>query len=134
MRNLIIAVSLMTVLFLGSCTFKAKPILRGGYQSDKQKNGYAVVLSFQQDKSSFVEYIDNREVDRGTYEITKNNVYKIKSDKQNFNIKLSDDNSFKLIIKKINNGKPIQMKNVSDIPTGFLTKFDDIDEYKALLE
>lgn len=58
----------------------------------------------------------------------------MKSDKQHFEIALNDDNSFAIYVKKLNDGNPIQMKNVSDIPTVFLTKFDDVDEYKALLE
>jgi len=134
MRKIIAILYLVTVLLLGGCSSNVKPMLKGAYQSDKQQIGYAVLLSFQQDDKSFVEYIDNREVDRGIYEKKENNVYKIKSDKQSSEIVLNNDNSFEIIIKKLNNGKAIQMQNVGDPPTYFSTKFNDVDEYKALLD
>jgi len=126
--------SLIIILLLRGCTSTIKPTLKGSYQAEKDVNGYFIVISIQQQESSFVEYIDNREVDRGIYEESKNNVYKLKGDKQNFEITLNDDNSFEIIIKKLNNGKPIQMKNIDDTPTYFSTKFGDVDKYKALLD
>ncbi|MGK0467387.1 hypothetical protein [Clostridium sp.] len=98
-------------------------------------NGYFIVISIQQQENSFVEYIDNREVDRGNYEVSKNNVYKMKGDKQNFEITLNDDNSFEIIVEKLNDGKSIQMENIDDdIPIYFSTKFDDVDKYRSLLD
>lgn len=47
---------------------------------------------------------------------------------------LNDENSFEIVIKKINDGKPIQLKNLSDIPSEFSIKYDDADDYKALLD
>ena len=58
----------------------------------------------------------------------------MKGDKRNFEITLKDDNSFEIIVKKINSGKPIQMKSFKDIPMYFSTKFDDVDKYKSLLD
>ncbi len=52
---------------------------------------------------------------------------------RNFEITLSDDNSFDLIVKKLNNGNPIKMLNISRTPTYFPNHFDDVDEYKTLL-
>ncbi|MCY6485461.1 hypothetical protein OW763_14095 [Clostridium aestuarii] len=135
MKKIIITVLLLAIIvILGVCTSKTKPIFKGFYQNEKDVNGYFVQISIRQDDSSFIEYIDNREVDRGTYEKAENNVYKMKSDKQNFEITLNDDNSFEIFIKKINARDPIQMKNISRTPTTFSTIFDDVDEYKTLLD
>lgn len=130
----IIILSLAIVLLFTGCTHKTKSILNGSYQSEKDGIGKVIQLSFQKDDNSFIEYIDNREVDKGTYEKTNTNVYKIKSDKQDFEITLSAKNSFEITINKLNDGKPIQLQNISDTPTFFSTKFDDIAEYKALLD
>ena len=125
--------SLVIVLLFGGCT-NASPILKGTYQSERiEETGYIVVISFD-DSNRFIEYIDGREVDRGTYEKTKDNRYNMKSDIQNFEILLNDENSFEIVIKKINDGKPIQLKNLSDIPSEFSIKYDDADDYKALLD
>ncbi len=134
MRKLLTAISLVIVLILAGCTPAIIPDLKGFYQSEREGIGYTVVLTFQPDDHSFVEYIDNREVDRGTYEETENNGYMIKSDKQNFEISVSDDNSFEIVIKKLNEGKPIELKNIDDTPTYFSTEFDDVDTYEALLD
>lgn len=133
MRKLLTAVSLVIVLILMGCTPAIIPDLKGSYQSEREGVGYTLVLTFQQD-DSFVEYIDNREVDRGTYEKAENNVYTLKSDKQNFDISVNAENSFDIIISKLNNGKPIQMKNIEDTPIYFKTEFDDVEKYEALLD
>ena len=134
MRKILTASSLVILLFLVACASNTKTILRGCYQSEREGIGYVVVISFQQDNGGFIEYIDNREVDRGTYEKIKDNVYEIKSDKQSLEVTLNAKNSFDIIIKKLNNGKSIQLKNVSDAPVEFSTRFNDVDKYKALLE
>lgn len=134
MRKLLTALSLVIVLILAGCTPDIIPDLKGSYQSEREGVGYVLVLTFQQDDNSFVEYIDNREVDRGTFEKAENNVYTIKSDKQNFDISVNAENSFEIKISKLNNGKPIQMKNIDDTPTYFSTEFDDVDKYEALLD
>ncbi|AOT72214.1 hypothetical protein [Geosporobacter ferrireducens] len=132
MRKIMLTVlSLGIILILGGC---AKPTLKGLYQTEKDVNGYFVQISILQKDNSFVEYIDNREVDRGSYEKLDDNVYKMKSDKQNFKITLNNDNSFEIIINKLNDGNQIKMKNISATPTVFPAIFDDADEYKTLLE
>ena len=132
MRKLIIMLSLIFLLILGGCATKAKPNLQGSYQSE-HINGYTILMTFQEVEGNFVEYIDCREVDRGTYEKTKDNVFKIKSDKQNFEITLNDENSFEIFIKKINKGNAIKLKNISAIPGYFSNKYGDEDKYQDLL-
>jgi len=133
MRKLLTALTLVIILILVGCTPPIAPDLKGSYQSEREGVGYTLVLTFQQD-DSFVEYIDNREVDRGTFEKAENNVYTLKSDKQNFDISVNAENSFEIKISKLNNGKPIQMKNIEDTPIYFSTEFDDVDTYEAFLD
>ncbi len=109
-------------------------ILKGFYQSDVV-DGYHIQILFQGADKSFTEWIDNRQVDRGTYKEINTNLYKINSKLQNFEIELNNDNSFELIISKLNNGEPIIMKNITpkDHGMGF-GKWDDVDKYKSLLD
>ncbi len=53
---------------------------------------------------------------------------------QELEITLKSNNSFDLIVKKLNDGKPITLKNVDATPAYIGTEFDDVDEYKTLLE
>ncbi|TCT15638.1 hypothetical protein EDC18_103346 [Natranaerovirga pectinivora] len=135
MRKVVFTVLLIvTILTICACASKMKPTLKGFYQTEKDVNGYYIQISINHHDNSFIQYIDNREVDRGIYENLQNNVYRIKSDKQNFEINLNEDNSFEIYILKINNENPILMKNISHTPTTFLTEFDDIEEYKTLVD
>jgi hypothetical protein len=123
---------LLACILLGGCTSNTEPILKGTYQSNIQGNDYVIQMTFQPDDNSYVEYIDNREVDRGTYE-KENNVYNINSDLQNFNITLDTKDSFEIIIDKINKGNPIKLKKIDDTPIYNTTEFNDVEKYKALL-
>ncbi|MBO1913167.1 hypothetical protein J4G37_51215, partial [Microvirga sp. 3-52] len=125
---------LAIVLLLVGCTSNVSPDLKGSYQSDRDGSGYFVQMAFQPDENSFVQYIDNREVDKGVYGETESHAYKIKSDKQDFEIRLTTEDTFEIIIDQLNNRNPITMKNVSDVPTYFSTQFGDEEAYRALLE
>lgn len=89
----------------------------------------------QEEDNSFVEWINNREVDRGTYKKLEDNSYRFNSSKQSFEITLNDDNFFEIVINKLSDGNPITMKNITtdDTRTSF-GKFEDVDEYKSLLD
>lgn len=119
-------------LLLVGCASNKTPVLKGTYQSE-HVNGYIVQITFQPEDHSFVEYIDNREVDKGTYEELENGVYKMNGELQEFEITLNSNNSFDVVVKKINDGKPITLKNVDATPVYIGTEFDDVDEYKSLL-
>ncbi len=129
-KVILTAFSLIFILILGGCT-SPTPTIKGFYQSDRVNN-YHVQISI--DDNSFIEYIDNREVDTGTYEKLEDRVFNLKSHKQDFEITLNDDNTFEITIKKLNDGQPILMKKLGSVPTTFSTVFDDVDEYKALLD
>ena len=134
MKKICIILSLTIGLLLGGCTSNVEPLLKGSYQSNIEGIGYVILMTFQPDDNSFVEYIDNREVDRGTYQKAENNVYKIKSDTQNFEITLSAEDSFEIIIDKMNNGEPIKLYKVDDTPIYFPTNFNDVDKYKEFIK
>lgn len=133
LKKIVITLSLIINLILVGCTSNTPATLKGSYQSDIDNSGYSVQIAFQPDDNSFVEYISNREVDRGTYEEKQNNIYILKSDKQNFEIALNNENSFEIIIEKLNEKKPIQLKNVDKTPMYFSTDFDDVEKYEELL-
>lgn len=134
MKKLTVIVLSIVIILISWGYLSIRPTLKGFYQSEV--NGYHIQVLICEEDNSFVEWIDNREVDRGTYKKSENNSYRIKSNKQSFEITLNDDNSFDIVVDKLNDGKPINMKNIStdDIPISFWDKFDDVDEYKALLD
>ena len=121
------------ILFLVSCSSKTVPPLGGGYQSEVLAE-YVVQMGIQPDDKTFVEYINNREVDRGTYEEKSDNVYLFKGERQEFEITLSPEDSFTITIPQINEKEPIELKNISKIPSYSSTEYDDVEEYKKLLQ
>ncbi|MDN6731871.1 MAG: hypothetical protein L0L39_06775, partial [Atopostipes suicloacalis] len=108
------------------------PPLGGFYQSERAE-GYIVQMGIQPEDNSFVEYIENREVDRGTYEEKSDNTYLFKGEKQEFEITLSPEDSFEVVIEQINNGEAIELKNMDKTPGYISTKFDDVEKYEELL-
>ena len=133
MKKIIIAVLLVIVIVLSYRCSSSTPILGGFYQT--QVNGYHIQMLIQKEDNRFIEWIDNREVDRGSYTKNDDTAYSFESDIQNFDIELKDDNSFELIIKKVGQDKPIKMKNISaDDTTTTFGSWDDVDEYKSLLD
>jgi hypothetical protein len=122
----------VTLLMIG-CSSSIKRGLDGFYQSEVV-NGYHVQMTFNKADNSFIEYIDNREVNKGSYENLKDNTYKVNGDTQSFEIILGEDNSFEITINKLNDGNPIKMKNIAGDPTYVRTGFDDVEEYKKLLD
>jgi hypothetical protein len=136
MRNKKLGMLVLAIVFallLVGCSSNKTPLLKGSYQSE-HVNGYIVQMTFQPADHSFVEYIDNREVDKGTYEELETGLYKMNGELQEFEITLKSDNSFEVVVKKINDGKPITLRNVDATPVYISTEFDDVDEYKSLLE
>jgi hypothetical protein len=132
-KFMLIILSVLIILVIGRF-LSVEPTLRGFYQSD-EVNGYFVQMLFREKDNSFVEWISNREVDRGTYTKIDTNLYIIKSNKQSVEITLNGDNSFEIPINKLNEGNPISMKNISleDHGIGF-GSFDDVEEYKSMLD
>lgn len=90
-------------------------------------------MAIQSQENTFVEYIDNREVDRGIFEKKSDNTYLLKSDKQTFEITLSPEDSFDISIDQINGEEPMELKNIDKVPTYFSVEYDDVEEYEKLL-
>ncbi|MBE6053511.1 MAG: hypothetical protein E7212_06290 [Clostridium sartagoforme] len=133
-KFMLLILSLTSIFIFCSCTTTDNSSLKGFYQSERTTDGYVVQISIQPDENSFVEYIDNREVNSGTYDELSDKKYKLNGDNQTIEIILDKNNSFEIIIKKINSGNPILLKNIDKVPGYFTTEFDDIDKYKLLLE
>ena len=132
-KFMVLIISLMSFFILSSCTTTNNSSLQGFYQSERTTDGYVIQISIQSDENSFVQYIDNREVNSGTYDELPDKKYKLKGDNQTIEITLDENNSFEIITKKVNGGNPIILKNVDKVPGYFTTEFDDIDKYKLLL-
>lgn len=133
-KVLILILSLMSILIFCSCTTTNNSSLRGFYQSERTTDGYVIQISIKPDENSFVEYIDNREVNSGTYDVLSDKKYKLIGNNQTIEIALNKNNSFEIIIKKVNGGNPVVLKSVDKVPAYFTTEFDDIGKYEALLE
>ena len=133
-KFMVLIISLMSFFILSSCTTTNNSSLQGFYQSERTTDGYVIQISIQSDENSFVQDIDNREVNSGTYDELPDKKYKLKGDNQTIEITLDENNSFEIITKKVNGGNPIILKNVDKVPGYFTTEFDDIDKYKLLLE
>lgn len=123
----------LSILLLFGCVSHMPPYLKGSYQSEHM-DGYIVQMAFQPEDHQFVTYINNREVDEGTYEEIQKDVYEIKGDIQQFELTVHKDDSFHIFIDKLNNGDPIEMVNVDNVPIYISTPFEDVEKYKALLQ
>src|SRR5690606_33226382 len=121
-RKVSVITLLLVVVALGlrGCSDNKSPTLMGFYQSEPV-NGYIIQMSFYPDDRRFVAYIDNREVEKGTYEKLDNDVYKLNGEVQEFEIRLNKYKSFDVIIKKLNDGKPISLKKIGDTPVSIGT-------------
>jgi len=82
-RKVSVITLLLVVVALGlrGCSDNKSPTLMGFYQSEPV-NGYIIQMSFYPDDRRFVAYIDNREVEKGTYEKLDNDVYKLNGEVQ----------------------------------------------------
>lgn len=133
-KSKLIILLIAIIFILWSVFPKTNPLLKGFYQSE-MIGSHIIQMLVREEDNSFVEWIDNREVDRGTYEKLDDKSYRIKSNRQNFEITLNDDNSFEIVISKLNDGTTFIMKNITtdNIRYSF-GKFEDVDEYKSLLD
>lgn len=133
-KILFLIISITCLLMLSGCRNINSVVLRGSYQSERTSDGHFVQISIYSDENSFVEYIDNREVNKGTFEIIEGKKYSLVGDKQTIEINLDKNNSFEITMKKVNDGNPILMKNLGDLPAKFDSSFNDTEEYEKLLE
>lgn len=80
-KLLIIILSLLSTVVLYGCTKPNNSTLKGFYQSERTTDGYVIQISIQPEENSFVQYIDNREVDSGTYEKLDDKEYNLNGKK-----------------------------------------------------
>lgn len=130
--RLIIVMSILCTFFAVGCSNnKTNPALQGFYQCE-MKNGYSVQFSFENEEDTFVGYINNIEINKGTYEAMGDGKYILKGEKENLEITLDKEDYFNLDMKnlseKLNENKPIQMKNIDKTPTYFEQVFSEEDK------
>ncbi|MGL5753233.1 MAG: hypothetical protein ACRCXT_22005 [Paraclostridium sp.] len=134
-KRLIMVIAIITTIVIVGCSNLTNPALQGFYQST-MKNGYHIQFSFESDEDTFVAYINNIEINKGTYEALGDGNYILKGDTEELEIKLEENDSFNLsmenLIEKLNEGEPIQVKNIDKTPTYFEQVFSE--EYKEAIE
>lgn len=152
-KHIYIFLTVFIITLFYGC-FSAEPPLGGFYQSEVKPYPvessvtegsvssndesslivHSVQVLIQKKDNKFTLWIHNREVDNGTYTKIDDNSYNLKSSRQDFEIELNKDNSFEITIPKINEGKPIILKNISLKETGIsFNSYDDTEEYISLL-
>lgn len=133
-KILIFIIVLFAIIIFITLKLPNNSSLGGFYQNDMISEGYTIAISIQPEEKSFVEYINNREVNSGTFEELGNKRYKLIGNNRNIDIELAKNNSFEITIKKINDEIPIVLKNINNVPIYYTTQFDDVDEYISLLK
>lgn len=107
--------------------------LKGTYISQDIKDK-VIQISVDKSKKSFVQYINQRKVDEGTFKEKANNLYIFESELQSFEITLTKENEFDIFIEKVDDKNNIKLKNSSDIPVYYSTNFEDEKEYIKLIK
>lgn len=127
-QKLLIVISFLVILLMVWCTNNKTQTLHGFYQSENV-DGHFIQISFQREDNTFVQYIDNIEVNKGMYEHLEDNIYMLKGDKKDLKINLEDD-FFNISIDKLNDGKSIKIKKVGNTPSYFESEFSDSEREK----
>ncbi|MGL5692550.1 MAG: hypothetical protein ACRCXA_00610, partial [Peptostreptococcaceae bacterium] len=100
-KSRIIGGFLAVAMFLMvGCSSVTREILQGFYQS-YMKNGYCIQFSFLKEDNTFVGYINNIEINKGTYESLGDGNFILKGDTGDIEIKLEKNNSFRLNLGKL---------------------------------
>ena len=108
------------------------PPLMGSYQST-MIDGHIIEVSFQRADGSFVEYIDCRLVNGGTYRELEEGVYLCDGDSADFAAAVGRSGSFLVTVPGLNGGEPVRLKKIDDVPSYCGTVYGDEEEYRALL-
>lgn len=119
------------IAFIGITYVYNQPVaaLSGSYLSE-DINGYQVQISIDTKDNSYVQYINQREVDKGKIVEVSDNSFNLVSELQDQVIKLNNDNTFTIELNKLSN-QDIILKNTSYIPTyySYLEDSKDFIQY-----
>lgn len=133
----LIPLSLILILFISKCSSVDRFSLGGFYQSELIDNAYIIQISISTEEMKFIEYINNRKVDEGSYKVTddiNNRSHQLIGEIYTSNIVLNKPNSFEIVLENLNEGKPIKLNSIGNVPASFSEEFDDVDKYKSLIE
>ncbi|MEA4987139.1 MAG: hypothetical protein VB095_03705 [Anaerovorax sp.] len=137
----IIAVLIIVILAVMATGCSNKDTQLGGfYQSDFiGSNSDIVQISVNSDNGEFVQYISSRQVNSGIYRKNENGLYEFDGDVHSFTVILNEDDSFEVVIPKLNGDTPIILNQINEDKSIFTTiggqeNYSDIEEYKDLLE
>lgn len=108
------------------------PMLGGTYQS-VNIYGHCVQFAVQPADSTFVQYIDCRYVNKGTYMQNEDGTYSFDGDVKDYTVMLREDNSFDIIIVKLDDSRAITLSYLWKTPTYNGTDYGDEEEYKGYL-
>ena len=101
----ILTIALVAVGMLGICFFisEGSSELKGTYISSNKDNNYIVQITVDKESNTFVEYIDQREVDRGTIDKNTKNFLSEPIQKEINNIvNTCYENTLKILRENIN--------------------------------
>lgn len=113
------------------CGEKENPIPKGIYESEKI-HGYTVQMVIK-DEWQFVEYIDSRPVQEGTYQEDEEG-YLFLGDQTEFAVQLSENGTLEFSISSIDRNQDLQLKKTGGDPKQFEEITEGISHYRTLLE
>ena len=108
------------------------PTLGGSYQSE-MIGGYIVQFAVQPQDNTFVQYIDCREVNKGSASDNGDGTYVFDGDVKDFTVTLKENNSFDLILVKLVENRVITLENISKVPIYIGMTYGDEEAYKDYL-
>ncbi|WP_206459295.1 hypothetical protein [Anaerovorax sp. IOR16] len=135
----IIAVLIIAILAVMAAGCSNEDTQLGGFYQSDFIGSEIVQISVNSDNGEFVQYISSRQVNSGIYTKNKEGLYEFDGDVHSFTVTLIADDSFEVVIPKLNGDTPIKLSQISENKSVFTTiggqeNYNDIEEYKDLLE
>ena len=112
------------------CGESEKLIPNGIYESEKI-HGYTVQMTIEDD-GQFVEYIDNRPVQSGSY-TKEEETYVFEGDQTTFEVSLTEEETLEFSIPSIDNSNAIILEKTGNDPDAFEEETQGISNYRTLL-
>lgn len=118
------------VFWMAGCGKEEGRIPNGIYESEKI-HGYTVQMTIEED-GRFVEYIDSRPVQEGSY-TKEDEAYVFEGDQTTFEVTLTEENTLELFISSIDANYAIVLERTGSNPADFEEETQGISNYRTLL-